>query len=47
MESQKQYIKVSDDQRRLLISLVRNQQLTIKDAANHADITYANAKAIY
>ncbi len=40
------YLKVSDDLRQRLISLI-NQNMTIKDAARLVDIKYENAKAIY
>ena len=40
------YSKVPDEKRQLLISLINNN-MTIKDAARQVDIKYENAKAIY
>ena len=40
------YAKVSDEKRQLLIKMV-NENMTIKDAARLIDIKYENAKVIY
>jgi molybdenum-dependent DNA-binding transcriptional regulator ModE len=42
----RQYVQVTDDQRRDLVRMIHNEGLSIASAAKIADIPYDNAKAI-
>jgi len=42
----KQYVRVSDQQRRQLVKLVKELKYSIKSASAHTGVPYANAKAI-